>query len=256
MIRSGVFLIAFFTFAIALFSTAMAAEPNLVGYWPLDEGSGKETKDASGNGNNGKLVNDPEWVAGKFGKALKFDGASNYVEVPDSEVMAIDTDLTFAAWFQPDVTINAGDGGYRLMSKNNDYFMLFNYTNIGQLGFLVKDPAGTNFFVHSTTAEWKQDDWYHVAGTYDGKELKIYVNGNLEAKSAYTGKIGTSGLTLWIGADDYPNYFSGAIDEVRIYNKALDEAAIKKMMNGPVAVDSAGKLAVKWGEVKKFGSSY
>lgn len=242
--------ILFLAFLICNCSIAMGGEDFLVGYWPFDEGSGKEVKDASGNGLDGKLVNDPKWVEGKFGKALEFNGQSNYVEVPDARHLAIESDLTFAAWFKPGAAINAANGGYRLMSKNNDYFLLFNYEKIGQLGFLVKDPGGTNYFVHSVTAEWKGGEWYHAAGTFDGKELMIYINGTLEAKSPYSGKVGTSGLTLWVGADDYPNYFPGAVDEVRIYNKALDEAGIKKMMEGPAAVHPSGKLTGLWGEIK------
>jgi len=250
MLRVSVIYLTLFIFLICCLSI-MAGEPNLIGYWPFDEGSGKEAKDTSGNGNNGKFVGDPKWVAGKFGKALEFDGKSSYVEVPDSNSLSIESNLTFATWFKPAVTINAGNGSaFRMMSKNNDYFFLYNYEKVGQLGFLVKDPTGTNHFVHSVTAEWKKDEWYHAAGTFDGKELKIYINGVMEAKVAYTGKIGTSKLTLWIGGDDIPNYFQGAMDDVRIYNKAVDEAVIKKMVQGPVSVNPAKSLVETWGRVK------
>jgi hypothetical protein len=247
------FLIISFALLTAFLSETMAAEPNLVGYWPLDEGSGKEAKDASGNGNNGEFVGDPQWVDGKYGKAVEFNGTSDYIEVLDADPISMDTDVTCAAWFRPSITIDSANGSaYRLMSKNNDYFLLFNYTNIGNLGWLVKDPGGTNHVVHSTTASWTEGEWYHVAGTYDGNELIIYINGILEGRLPYIGEIGTSGLALWIGADDIPHYFPGAIDEVRIYNKPLDEAAINTMMSGPVAVDSTGKLAVTWGEMRRF----
>lgn len=252
MFRSSFFLIMLFTFLTVLISVSIAAEPNLVGYWPFDEGSGKEAKDASGNGNHGNFVGDPQWVVGKYGKAVEFDGASNYVEVPNADEISMDSDVTYAVWFKPSVTINAGNNAYRMLSKNNDYFLLFNYEKLGQLGWLVKDPGGTNHVIHSTTAEWKEGEWYHAAGTFDGKALKIYINGTMEAELAYDGKVGTSGLALWIGADDYPNYFPGAIDDFRIYNKAFDEAAIKKIMNDPVAVDSSAKLGIMWGKVKNF----
>lgn len=250
MSRKFFFLITFFIFLIVFIASTIAAEPNLAGYWPFDEGSGKETKDASGNGNHGKFVGNPEWVNGKYGKALRFDGTSSYVVVEDANSISMDADVTYAAWFQPDVTINAGNNVYRMLSKNNDYFLLFNYEKLGQLGWLIKEPGGTNHVIHSTTAEWLKGEWYHVTGTFDGKEMKIYINGIMEGKLAYSGKVGTSKLALWIGADDFPNYFSGVIDEVRIYNKVLDDTAIKKMMEAGASVDSSGKTAVTWGKIK------
>jgi hypothetical protein len=243
-------------FTLSLFICVLIAmgqaEEALVGYWPLDENSGKEVKDASGNGNDGTFVGDPEWVQGKFGSALEFVGSSSYVEIPDADSLAVQTDITFAAWFKPSVTINSGNGDYRLMSKNNDIFLLFNYEQIGHLGFLIKDPGGTNYVVHSTTSEWEADQWYHVAGTFDGNELKVYIDGELEASFPYTGEAGTSGLALWIGADDLPAYFPGAVDEVRLYNVALGDRDIKEMMAGPTAVHPSGSLCGTWGRIKNL----
>ena len=99
MSRSG-FLIISLAFLTALLSETMAAEPDLVGYWPLDEGSGKEAKDASGNGNHGEFVGDPQWVDGKYGKAVEFNGTSDYIEVLDADPISMDTDVTCAAWFR------------------------------------------------------------------------------------------------------------------------------------------------------------
>jgi hypothetical protein len=226
------------------------AEQDLVGYWPFDEGSGKETADVSGNGHDGGFVGDPDWVEGKFGKALRFDGQSSYVLIPHDEGISPTEEITLAAWFKPGVTINPANNDYRLMSKNNDIFLLFNYEQLGNLGFLIKDSGGTNHVVHSTTNEWAADEWYHVAGTYDGKELKIYINGELEATAAYAGAAGSSGLDMWVGADDLPAYFDGAVDEVRLYGAVLNDAEIKRIMDEPAAVRPEDKLPATWGETK------
>ena len=233
-----------------LFSVCSIAMGGLVGYWPFDEGSGNVAADASGNGNDGELVGNPTWVAGNFGGALEFDGAASYVNVPHADALSPQTNMTFAAWLKPNVTINAADGAYRLMSKNNDIFFLFNYEQIGQLGFLIKSAAGTNNAVHSTTAEWTAGQWYHVAGTFDGAELKIYVNGVLEATNAFVGETGTSGLDLWIGADDLPSFFPGAIDDIRLYDTALTEVEISVVMDTTSAVQPSGKLVSTWAEIK------
>jgi hypothetical protein len=225
------------------------AEQGLVGYWPFDEGAGKETADASGNGHDGSFVGDPEWVDGKFGKALKFDGQSSYVLIPHADDISPTEEITLASWFKPGVTINANND-LRLMSKNNDIFLLFNYEQLGNLGFLIKDSGGTNHVVHSITNEWAADEWYHVAGTYDGKELKIYINGELEATAAYAGAAGTSKLDMWVGADDLPAYFDGAVDEVRLYSATLGDADIKRIMDEPAAVQPEDKFPATWGETK------
>jgi len=139
-----------------------------------------------------------------------------------------------------------------MISKNNDYFLLFNYEKLGQLGFLVKDPGGTNHVVHSNTKEWLEGIWYHVVGTFSGKELKIYINGELENTLSYIGEAGTSGLTLWIGADDLPAYFAGAIDDFRIYKRVLSDAEIKQVMNSPAfAIQNLALSTITWGEIKE-----
>ena len=231
-------------------SIGFAAEKDLVGYWPFDEGAGKGTADASGNGHDGEFIGEPEWVEGKFGKALEFDGASSYVNVVDAPALGIEKDITFGCWFKPSETIDPANNVWRLMSKNNDSFLLFNYEQLGKLGWLVKDSGGTNHVVHSTNDTWEAGEWYHVAGTFDGDELKIYIDGVLDNTEPYDGDIGLSGLDLWIGADDLPAFFPGVIDEVRMYSRALDEAEIEEMMNGPLAVRPSDKSATTWGEIK------
>ncbi len=238
---------------LILTGISMAAEEGLIAYYPFDEGTGQVIKDMSGNNHDGELVGTARWVDGKYGKAIEFDGSTSYVEVPDADDFAIETNITFAAWFKPSVVINAANNAYRMMSKNNDVFFLFNYQQLGQLGFLVKDPTGTNHAVHSTTAEWIAGTWYHAAGTFDGRELKIYINGILEATMPYEGKIGTSKLALWIGADDLPNYFPGAIDDVRIYSSTLDASDVNRAMELPTSPvqPSSESAATMWGKIKQ-----
>ncbi|HGE70062.1 TPA: LamG domain-containing protein [Candidatus Poribacteria bacterium] len=253
MIKLTISITAIF-FIIA--NLVVAQDKDLVAYWTFDEGAGRTVKDIVGN-HDGTFVGDPKWVQGKFGKALEFDGKASYVKVPDAPDLSMELDVTYSVWFKPTVTINSGNSSWRMISKNNDYFLLFNYEQLGQLGWLIKDPTGTNHVVHSKTNEWLKDTWYHAAGTFDGKELKIYVNGSLENTLQWSGKAGTSKLDLWIGADDYPNYFPGAIDDFRIYKRVLNEAEIKKAMSAPaVAVRSNGSIISTWAKVKEGDFDY
>jgi hypothetical protein len=223
----------------------------LVAAWSFNEGTGDKVTDITGNGNDGNFIGSPNWVSGRYGMALEFDGSSNYVEVPDSDFLDITENFTWAAWFKPSVAIDSSNAeSVRLMSKNNAYFLLFNYQEIGNLGFLIK-TGGANFVVHSTTNTWNADEWYHVAGTYDTEELKIYINGILENTVEHDGTIDATDLTLWIGADDLPHYFPGVIDDVGIYNSVLTEAGVQEIMTtGVTAVESHGKLASTWGDIK------
>jgi len=96
-------------------------------------------------------------------------------------------------------------------------------------------------------------EWYHFAGTFDGKTLRVYINGELEGEKEIGQPIAPSDLELWIGADDYgrpTDFFPGVIDEVRIYNRALSADEIKEAMKGPTPVRAKGKLPIIWASVK------
>ena len=84
--------------------------------------------------------------------------------------------------------------------------------------------------------------------------MNIYINGQLEGEKKNAGGIRPSDLDLWIGADDWrmpASSFPGVIDEVRIYNKALTEGEIKKLMTMPAAVSKiSDKLPVTWSRLK------
>jgi len=235
-------------FLLSGFSMAMGqAGQFLVGYWPFDEGSGKEARDVSGNGHDGELISDPQWVQGKFGTALDFGGTGSYVSVPDDDALDLTDAVTFMAWFNLNEAIA---GNRRMMSKNDSIFVIFDFGNPLCLDFLTKP---NNDFAESTTTDWGVGEWYHFAGTYDGDALRIYINGELEGEKSGVPKITASALDLWIGFDDWGSAlgFHGIIDDVRIYSKALAVDEIREAMVGPVAVQmTQGKTPVTWGVIK------
>ena len=231
---------------IANFSIANVAEDGLVAYWPFDEGKGKEAIDITGNGLDGEFNDDPKWVDGKFGTGLEFDGVDDHVIVADDPALAIEENITLMAWFCPNDDLT----GHRLMSKNNSIFVIFDFGNADSIDFLVKP---NNTFAESKTTDWKVGEWYHFAGTFDGKTMKVYINGELEGEAANDVPIAPSGLELWIGGDDLGNatdHFPGKIDEVRLYEKTLSEADIQKVMETPQDVEARGKLTTTWGNLK------
>ena len=234
-------------FIFASISMAGVAEEGLVGYWPFDEGTGKVAKDVSGNGLDGEFVGSPKWVDGKFGKALEFDGATAHVTVADDDKLDITKNLTIMAWFSPNDVLTS----QRMMVKNNSIFVIFDFGNTNSVELLVKP---NNTFVESKTTDWKVGEWYHFAGTFDGKVMRVYVNGQLEGETNNNVPIAPSDLELWIGGDDFgrpTDHFPGIIDEVRIYEKTLSEAEIQKVMETPQAVEAEDKLTTSWGRIKE-----
>ena len=231
---------------IANLGVANVAEEGLVAYWPFDEGTGKTAEDVTGNGHDGKFAGAPKWVDGKFGTALEFDGEEDHVVVADDAALAIEENITFMAWFSPGDVLTSR----RLMVKNNSIFVIFDFGNKDSIDFLVKPD---NTFAESTTTDWKVGEWYHFAGTFDGKTMKVYVNGKLEGEAANNVPIAPSDLELWIGGDDFgrpTDFFPGTIDEVRLYEKTLTEAEIQKVMETPQDVEARGKLTTAWGKIK------
>ena len=232
--------------ALILSATSGVAQDGLVAYWDFDENSGGTANDRTGNGHDGSLEGDPEWVEGIFGSALRFDEADEYVLVPHAEALNFTDAVTFSLFFNPDGDLTSR----RLIVKNNSIFVIFDFGVSTSIDFLVKP---NNDFAESTTTEWEIGTWYHFAGTFDGDTLRVYVDGVLEGESEIGIPIAGSDLDLWIGADDFgrpTDAFPGLIDEVRLYDRALTEAEIQEVIEGPLAVEPRAKAPVAWGRRK------
>lgn len=239
-------LLLFSLIIIVNISVGNVAEDGLVGYWAFDEGAGKTATDISGNGHNGEFAGAPKWVDGKFNSALEFDGVDDHVKVKDNDSLDLTDEVTLMAWFNPSAALTSR----RMMVKNNSIFVIFDFGNANSVDFLVKPD---NLFAQSKTTDWKIGQWYHFAGTFDGKTLRVYINGVLEGEAQNNKPIAPSDLELWIGGDDNgrpTDWFPGKIDEVRLYEKVLSEADIQKVMDTPQDVEPQGKLTTTWGKLK------
>lgn len=228
-----------------------------VGMWLFDEGKGDTAKDSSVNKNNGTLNNGPEWVDGKFGKALSFDGASNNVEVPDAPSLNPTKAMSMGCW----VYITGNAGQHRdIISKDGEsaerqYLMTASDVNKFRAHFWAANGTLYDFDGNTTVA---LKTWYHIAETYDGSVLKLYVNGEEDGKISGTGDIIVTKQPVRIGgganagAGQY--YTPGIIDEVWIFNVALEKGDIQTFMNrglsDALAVSLPGKLATTWSSIK------
>lgn len=233
--------------AFGAVAAASAVTEGLVAYWDFDEGGGDMARDLTGNGHDGVLVGKADWAQGRFNGALEFDEPLEYVAVPDHPELDLSDAVTYMAHFKPMDSL----ASRRLMVKNDSIFVIFDFGNVNSIDFLVKP---TNTFAESATTDWTIDNWYHFAGTFDGSHLRIYVDGKLDGEKPNGEPIMTSDKELWIGADDFgrpSDSFPGAIDDVRIYNRALNEREIQDAMSGPLSVDPRRKSAVVWATLKR-----
>ena len=225
----------------------------VVAVWLLDEGSGDTIKDSSGNENDGTIEVGTEWVDGKFGKALHFD-VGDTISVPTSESLDVTEAMTLAVWFKLD---NKGVAAEALR-KQVAYLLAITKESDGA------PVNGAAQILLWSGGQWKPSwapgetelepgEWIHVAGTYDGEVLKLYVNGKVETSTEFAGTIDTSAEPFCIGTCSGDPY-EGAMDEIVMFNRGLEETEIRSLMRGyenfGFMVSSAGKLSTTWGDVK------
>jgi glucose/arabinose dehydrogenase len=211
-------------------ATSTPLPSGLVGAWNFNENTGITAADHSGNNNNGALVNNPIWVAGKYGSALSFNGSNALVNIPNSASLQLTTGMTLEAWVKPTVVpINWAD----IIYKDNDNYLLTASTDQARIGAVVT-AGGVDQALTGATA-LSSGLWTHVAATYDGVNLKVYANGNLENTVPLTGNITVSTNPVTIAGDTrFSQYFNGTVDEVRIYNRPLTQTEIQSDMNTPL----------------------
>src|SRR5207247_6798599 len=168
-------------------------------------------------------------TSGKYGNALTFNGTNAFVSINNATSLQLTTGMTLEAWVYPTTVSNKWRD---VIYKGNDNYYLEGTSNHSSRpamgGTFGSDLVGTSALTANT--------WAHLAATYDGATMRLYVNGVQVASRAQTGAIATSTNPLQIGGDSlYGQYFAGRIDEVRIYNRALSAAGIQNDVNTAVA---------------------
>ncbi len=208
------------------------AQSGPIAAYGFNDGTGIVAQDASPNGFHGTL-NGATWVAGgKFGGALSFNGSSNWVTVADGALLRLTNGMTIEAW------VNASNlAGWRTVilkerSSGLSYGLYASGDSAGQPSAWIRRSNDISSLSASTIST---NTWIHLAATYNGAALRVYVNGVQTATRSVTGNIASSTSPLKIGGNAiWGEYFSGLIDEVRIYNRALTPAEIQADMATPV----------------------
>ncbi|OIN98331.1 hypothetical protein AUJ66_01150 [Candidatus Desantisbacteria bacterium CG1_02_38_46] len=227
-------------FTLVLAGKMSAQEKGLVGYWSFDEGKGEIAKDYSGNNNSGQ-INNAEWVDGKKGKALKFNGKDAHVEIAVNETLQSVQATTIEAWFYSSPPHQNGFGGIinNINGAANSRLLV---RDDGKL--LVEKMSREGVFGGENTTK---NSWNYIVYVYDGKEDIWYLNGKKIASSPYTKELPSGEMPLTIGwgyTSPESYHFSGIIDEVKIYSRALSEKEIQEhyqQMGGKVSVEPEKK---------------
>ena len=229
---------------------AQDVEDGIVAYWAFNETSGETASDSSENGHDGTLMGDPKWTKdGYFGGALEFDQVGDEVNVPYHADLNQET-FTICAW----ANVEPGSADHRAVVSARD--------NGPERGYIFYAEPGNTWEFWTGDGEWRKTqgpavklgDWEHLAATFADGTQKFYVNGELEGETA-SALIVNPSQELLIGAGanehDHEYFFKGVIDEVRIYDRELDEDEIAAVMKSEsLVVDPSGKLAVTWGQLK------
>lgn len=168
------------------------------------------------------------------GIRVQLDGVDDYISVPNSPVLSPGSTLTLEGWFNVSST-----GVVRtLISKdssatNQSYNLSLNAT--GNPTFTVK--TGNGVVTATSVTALTAGTWYHVAGTYDGAAINIYINGELTGSAVQTGLVTPANTPLFLGktGGTTPLYFSGGMEEVRIWASARTANEIRTYMHTSIA---------------------
>ena len=196
----------------------------LAAQFAFEEGEGRKLVDTSGLGQRARAT-DVEWVKGHSGLGLRFADAGSAVRVSSRRSLNLDQAITLEAWVLPGPR---SDESRIIIAKNDEYLLRIDKASEGgRVSFFVHvgSPAVTWEPRVSSEGPLTPGVWHHIAGTWDGRKLRLYVNGEPQAEIDRTGQPNPNPYPVMVGNFEYPSChggaFRGVIDEVRIHRRAL-----------------------------------
>lgn len=230
-------------------------DPNFVSWWKLDEVDGNEVNDSVGD-SNGQLVNGPVWTNGIVHGGLSFDGVDDYVSVANTPNLNITGDITISAWVYLERGGTGQDSSCQVIVAKtvangaiNNPFDFRTDASVEPCLTLIRAGASGHDYVYSTEPiSIKQ--WHHVLVRVQNNVPNFYVDGIVTGKTVESFTITPTGNTnpLLIGRRDDGLYFDGAIDDIRIYNRALTDEEVR-VLAGVVRysdIEGCGGSGINW----------
>ncbi|MFH0907484.1 MAG: LamG-like jellyroll fold domain-containing protein [bacterium] len=240
-------------------AAAVDLSSNLAGWWTFDEGNGATAYDSSGNGRDAALTG-AAWSTGRLAGSVSFGGAGQFAQLPAAVGQTL-SNFTWAGW----VNWQGGIDWQRLFdfndgssatATNGRYMFLSPGTSSGKMRFSISQAGyGVNEWLDSSTA-LPSNVWVHVAVTLEGNTLSLYRDGWFETNRTVTLSPATLSLTNnYLARSAYTEdpYFSGRLDDVRVYSRALTAAEIQTLSQGGGDTDGDG-LPDSW-EALYFGGA-
>jgi len=215
------------------------SDPNLIGWWKLDdEGTGIAT-DYSGHDNHGTLFGNLQWVAGIDGEGLEFDGAS-FVQLPAG---LAGTDVGSVCFWIKTLQAENGHIFYCSEGTSGDGFGSQNEFHVnmrdgGQAEFFIEGGDASD--VRARTSAVNDDNWHHITATWDiNSELTLYVDGGSPESTAHNGADFDFVGAIRLGSPiSNQRYYIGSLDDVRLYDYVLSQEDIAEVMKGDTRLPS------------------
>jgi hypothetical protein len=211
-----------------LWAYEIAEFAGVAGYWRLNETAGAAVVDSSGWGRNGTVTGTAMWTAGKVGNALQLDGAT-YVTIPG--LMGAPKNVTITAW----ALLTAADTGGAEVISLGDYFLIRLNQSGQSLAFFYNGTTWVSVPVNQT---FLGVGWRHFAAVFDDDNniCRFYINGAEVASLVTAASISYSGLGTSVSLGRHGNGgtttdFTGKLDDVRVYTRALCPAQIMEIVN-------------------------
>jgi hypothetical protein len=216
-------------------SQARAAAPGLVAAYAFGEGGGTTSADQSGHAHVATLSN-VTWTTGRYGRALSFNGNSSIAEIADAADLDLASGMTIEAWIRPAST----QTGARTIAAKSGTAGAFPYgleLRSGRPGGFVR--LGSTSVRADAPSSVAAKAWTFVATTFDGSAIRTYVGGRKSSEKQTSGTISASASPLELGANSVSgDRFKGAIDNVRLYSRALSSTELTADMATDVSSDA------------------
>ena len=238
-----------------------------VGNWNFDEGSGDSVAESAIGISTGTLgsttgadANDPTWTTGKFGQALHFDGVNDYVEIADAPGLDISgPEFSASLWMNPDSGPNQEDMLFMKGDRDGNINYYLSWKNSNEMTWAFKEGVDWHYQDMAVTLP-TTGQWNHVAITFDRPTVSLYVNGtkyvfdNVATDGSMDRDLIANDEVLWIGAgrdagalvgvNQWSGPFTGSIDELAIFDRALTDAEIEAIRTSTPPVVTASAFSI------------
>jgi len=230
----------------------------------MNDNAANTNVDDSKGSNNGTFIDvdgnpntNTHHVAGKVGTgALDFSGGYEtgnypYIDCGNGSDLNLTTGLSVECWINPDTSQEdannrgiAGKVESYDASSNWSWQIRYGSPDSNQLGFQANDDGGGSVWV-TAKQNLNNGTWYHIVVTFDGTNLKFYLNKNNTDSDVLVGNITSNLNKLLIGNEGWNNCFDGQIDNFRIYNRALTQAEINALYNNGDGIEDLSGCYIK-----------